>query len=66
MVVFNNEILKVTDFKKIVSIDENAISLEFKENKMHFYGEKLRLIFFSKEELQFKGKIKEIKINENI
>ena len=66
MVIFNNEILKITDFKRIISIDESVISLEFKDNKIYFYGDKLRLTFFSKEELQFKGKVKEIKVNEII
>ncbi len=62
MIFLDNEKCKITDFKKIDLIEDNQIKILLKNQNLKIDGSKLRLVYFSKEEILITGKFESIKL----
>lgn len=65
MVTLSDKIVSITQYQKLVSIDENAMIFKLKHRQLSLFGKNLKVIYFSKEEVWIEGKIMQVIFDEN-
>ena len=62
MFVYENGILKVIGYKKLISVDENQIIIDMKNIILSVIGINLTICFFDKNEIDVKGIIEDVRL----
>ncbi len=62
MFVYENGILKVVGYKKLISVDENQIIIDMKNIILSVIGINLTICFFDKNEIDVKGIIEDVRL----
>lgn len=58
----SKDIINIVNYKKIISLEENYISILTKDKKIIIKGEKLHLLKILENELLIKGSLKSIEV----
>ncbi len=62
MFVYENGVLKVVGYKKLISVDENQIIIDMKNIILSVIGINLTICFFDKNEIDVKGIIEDVRL----
>ena len=66
MFYFENEVLNIKRFTKILFLEENKISFLFKKYSLEIQGKNLKLVSYYEEEAFVKGNIERIIFNYDV
>ena len=62
MFVYENGVLKVIGYRKLISVDENQIIIDMKNIILSVIGINLTICFFDKNEIDVKGIIENVRL----
>lgn len=65
MVTLSDKIASITQYQSLLSVNENAMVFKMKHHQLSLYGQNLKVIFFSKEEVWIEGKIIQVIFDED-
>ncbi len=64
MVTINNQIITISKFNKILSIEDNKIILNYKLYKLDISGLDLKIKYLSKDDIEIHGNISKVEFYE--
>ena len=64
MININNQIITISKFNKIISIEDNKIILNYKLYKIDILGTNLKIKYLSKDDIEIHGNISKVEFYE--
>lgn len=65
MITLTDKIASITQYQSLHSVNENVMVFQLKHHQLSLFGQNLKVIYFSKEEVWIEGKIMQVIFDEN-
>lgn len=65
MITLSDKIASITQYQSLLSVNENVMVFKLRHHQLSLFGNNLKVIFFSKEEVLIEGKIMQVIFDES-